>query len=75
MGKRYSTEFLNTKDKELVFSLVKEIPKVPRGIGQHPKTRHNPRPRNEVTPYWLSTMSSDKCKRKPLWGRDVSESQ
>jgi hypothetical protein len=29
---------------------------------------------NEVIPYWLSAMSSNKCKRMPVGGRDASRS-
>jgi hypothetical protein len=63
------------KDKEFVSSLVKEIPKVPRGKGQHPKTRYNPRPRNEVIPYWLLdrsiSLSSDLSVSVSLYGGEM----
>jgi hypothetical protein len=80
---------MNTgKGREFLYSPAKagefctsprENPKVPRGIGRHLKLIY-PFPRNEVTPYWLShksncVSSEKKCKRKPIWRKDVRESQ
>ena len=48
-GKRQEVPKLTCKDTELVISCINEIPKVPRGIGQHLKLIH-PKPRNEVKP-------------------------
>jgi len=57
------------KDTEFDTSRINEIPKVPRGTGQHPKT-NNPKSTERIKAHIGSQdrsilLSSDKCKRKP----------